>query len=294
MMADMKIDNKYRNKTAEMTNADLSSPDFIENQEKRRKDRSSVRQRVYISITLTLIALVAVTAATVAWFSIADRTKVNTMGLDIVADVEMRMDLDAHDTIDQYVRTLSFESIQSRIQSEKGYSMSTTPLSPVTTNDYSRFTYENGTVVQSTEGAYLEFTLHFMAAKDMIVHLTSADSESGKGDGTMVSSSASAMPQAMRISFTADDQTWVYAPGLGDTADSGGLAKTFGLAAASDMKVSDNNAMFSLKEGVDKPVVVHIWLEGTDPECTDELKKADYSIRLRFTGTDMNGKSFTE
>lgn len=258
------------------------------------KSGKNMRQRVYISLMLTLIALVAVTAATVAWFSIADRTKVNTMGLDIVADVEMRMDLDAHDTIDQYVRTLSFESIQSRIQSEKGFSMSTTPLSPVTTSDYSTFTYENGTVVSDTEGAYLEFTLHFMAAKDMIVHLTSADSDTGKGDGTLVSSSVSALPQSMRISFTADDQTWVYDPGQGDTSSTQGAAKIFGLAPASDMQLGDANAVFTLKEGQDKPVVVHIWLEGTDPACTDDLKKADYSIRLRFTGTDMDGKPFTE
>ena len=264
------------------------------NPKKNDQEKKNVRQRVYISFMLTLIALVAVTAATVAWFSIADRTKVNTMGLDIVADVEMRMDLDAHDTIDQYVRTLSFESIQNRIQREKGFSMSATPLSPVTTSDYSTFTYENGKVAEATEGSYLEFTLHFMAAKDMIVHLTSADSDTGKGDGTMVSSSVAALPQAMRISFTADGQTWIYDPGAGDTSETLGTAKTFGLAAASDMQLSDANSIFTLKEGEDKTVVVHIWLEGTDPQCKDELKKADYSIRLRFTGTDMNGKSFTE
>ena len=264
------------------------------NPKKNDQEKKNVRQRVYISFMLTLIALVAVTAATVAWFSIADRTKVNTMGLDIVADVEMRMDLDAHDTIDQYVRTLSFESIQNRIQREKGFSMSATPLSPVTTSDYNTFTYENGKVAEATEGSYLEFTLHFMAAKDMIVHLTSADSDTGKGDGTMVSSSVAALPQTMRISFTADGQTWVYDPGAGDLLSSSGAVRVFGLASAADMKVGDNNALFTLKEGEDKPVVVHIWIEGTDPACTDELKKADYSIRLRFTGTDMNGKSFTE
>lgn len=259
-----------------------------------KEQKKVLRQRVYITLTLTLIALVAVTAATVAWFSIADRTKVNTMGLDIVADVEMRMDLDAHSTIDQYVRTLSFESIADRIQREKGYSMSTTPLSPVTTKDYSTFTYENGTVAESVSGDYLEFTLHFMAAKDMIVHLTSADSSEGKGDGTMVSSNVAALPQAMRISFSTDGQTWVYDPGIGDTSSTLGTSKTFGLAQESDMKLNDDNAMFSLKEGQDKPVVVRIWLEGTDPQCVDELKKAEYSIRLRFTGTDMDGKSFTE
>ena len=83
---------------------------------KKEKDRT-VRNRLYTSILLVLLAFVAVTAATVAWFSIADRAKVKTMSLDIIADADMRMDLDPHSTIDQYVKTLSFEQIAERIRS---------------------------------------------------------------------------------------------------------------------------------------------------------------------------------
>ena len=46
------------------------------------------------------------------------------------------------------------------------------------------------------------------------------------------------------------------------------------------------------REGEDKAVLVHIWLEGTDPLCTDELKSAEYAIRLRFTGTDSSNQAF--
>ena len=260
----------------------------------RKSGARDARQRLYISLMLVVIALVAVTAATVAWFSIADRTRVNTMGLDIVADVEMRMDLDQHDTIDQYVHTLSFEDIAQRIRKDKGFSPGETPLDPVTTTDLTTFTGEDGTVVSDDSGSYLEFTLHFMAAKDMIVHLTSADSQDGKGDGTKIGSDAAALPEAMRISFSTDGKHWIYDPGRGDSANENGTITTFGLASRDEMKLSEHNAMFSLKEGQDKAVKVHIWLEGTDPRCTDALKKARYSIRMRFTGTDMDGKSFTE
>ena len=133
-----------------------------------------------------------------------------------------------------------------------------------------------------------------MAAKDMIVHLTSADSQDGKGDGTKIGSDVAALPEAMRISFSTDGKHWIYDPGQGDSADEDGTITTFGLASREEMKLSEHNAMFSLKEGQDKAVKVHIWLEGTDPRCTDALKKARYSIRMRFTGTDMDGKSFTE
>ena len=156
------------------------------NTDKIKDKEMSERSRLYTSVLLVLMALVAVTAATVAWFSIADNTKVKTMSLDIVADTDLRMDLDPHESIGQYVKTLSFESIADRIQSEKGFSMRDKPLDPVTTSDEQTFTYENGTVVSDSSGAYLEFTLHFMAEKDMTVHLSSGDCKSGAEDGTLV------------------------------------------------------------------------------------------------------------
>lgn len=250
----------------------------------KKEQKNPARNRLYTSILLVLLALVAVTAATVAWFSIADRAKVKTMSLDIIADSDLRMDLDPHSSIDQYVKTLSFEQIAERIQKEKGFSMETTPLEPVTTSDQQTFTYEDGRTVQDTSGAYLEFTLHFMSANDTVVHLTSANSGAGEEDGTAVMSGNSALPASMRISFTADNTTWIYDPGMDSTSNTEGNAKTFGLPGADAMKINNDNAMFSLKEGVNKEVKVHIWMEGTDPACTDELKGSDYSIRLRFTG----------
>ena len=254
--------------------------------ENRRSQRQpfSMKSRAYTSLLLSLLALVAVTAATVAWFSIADSTRVRTMSLDIMADTEMRMDLDAHESIEQYVRTLSFEQIAKRMQREKGFSMETTPLEPVTTADAVKFMLENGRVVDSKSGAYLEFDLHFMAEKDMDVHLTSADSKSGAGDGTSIRSKNPGLARSMRISFATDGQTWIYDPGMGNTSRTKGGIKTFGLPDSGKMHLTKDNFMFSLKEGQDKTVRVHIWLEGTDEACTDDLKGAEYAIRLRFTG----------
>lgn len=254
----------------------------------------SLRSRVYTSLLLALLALVAVTAATVAWFSIADRARVRTMSLEIVADVDLRMDLDPHQTIDQYVKTLSFESIAKRIQSEKGFSMEETPLQPVTTDDAVTFTYENGSVVDDKSGAYLEVTLHFMAERDMVVHLTSANSSESSTDGTVVLSETAGLPEAMRISFAADNQTWIYDPGMGNESSTQGSMKTFGLPGADRMTLADDNAMFSLKQGEDKAVIMHIWLEGTAPTCTDELRASQYAIRLRFTGDSGEGQEAAE
>ena len=56
----------------------------------RKEDNKTARSRLYTSVLLVLMAFVAVTAATVAWFSIADRAKVKTMSLDIIADADLR------------------------------------------------------------------------------------------------------------------------------------------------------------------------------------------------------------
>jgi hypothetical protein len=241
--------------------------------------------RLSTSLLLFLVALLSLVAATVAWFSIADNTLVRSMSMEVTSGANLRFDLDAHAQFEDYVKTLSFAQISQRISQEQGFDMTAVPLEPVTTQDGDTFTLESGTVVDAGSGAYLTFTLHFMAAEDMVVHLTSA-STAGASDGTAITSSTSALPSAMRISFTADGVTYVYDPGLGDTSGQESYGKTFGLADSSQMVLSGDNALFSLQAQVDKPVVVHIWLEGTDENCTDGLRGADYSIRLRFVGTD--------
>ena len=256
----------------------------------RKEENRVIRSRLLTSVLLVLLALVAITAATVAWFSIADKTRVKSMSLDIETAADLRMDLDAHANFEDYVKKLSFEQIAERIRSELGFDMSATPLEPVTTSDQNIFTYETGTAVPDTKGAYLTFTLHFMSEKDMIVHLNSADSDSGKEDGTKISSSNSELPDSMRISFTADGQTWIYDQGMGDTFSISGTSTTFGLPSGGSSRINSNNAMFSLKKETDKPVLVHIWMEGTDPACTDSLKAADYAIRMRFTGETTEQK----
>ena len=244
-----------------------------------KKERSP-RETLITSILLILTALAGITAATVAWFTIADHARVQTMGLQLFTDANLRFDLDSHATFEEYVKTLSFEDIAARMQTEKGYDMKETPLEPVTTADYSSFTYEKGQGVSPTSGAYLEFTLHFMATEDMTVYLNPENSEPTAQDGTAIESDNDALVESMRVSFTADGQTWVYDPGMGDTAVQQGQAAVFGLGSTR----SQNSAMFTLQKETDLPVEVHIWMEGSDPACTNEAGSSDYSIRLRFSG----------
>lgn len=252
-------------------------------------------KRLFTTVALALLALASLSAVTFAWFSIADFTRVSMLDLTVTTGISMRFDLSAHDTFEEYVRTLGFDEIGAHIRDVFGYDPNTVPLEPVTTADGAVYTLEHGSVVRNDEGKYLEFTLHFIATRDMIVHLTSSSARDYEGgfEGTLFQSETPGTSEAMRISFTTDGTTWVYDPGMGDTSEKIGNIKTFGLPSGANMVYNNNNAMFSLKQDTDKPVIVRIWLEGTDEKCVNSLKGSEFSIRLRFEGTDQNNKLFS-
>lgn len=252
------------------------------------EQKGRLSRRTLITLLLALAALAGVTAATLAWFSIADMTHVGTLRMDITSGAALRIDVGAHDEFTDYLQTLPFERIGAVVQSQYGYDMRTQPIKPVTTSDGSTFTLRGGKVEPASSGAYWEFTLHFCASEDMYVHLTS-DHSPGNEDGTRILSDWADLPASMRIAFTMDGQTMVYDPGMGGGAFRSGQLKNFGLQSPGNMVYNDENLLFFIEEGKDKPVLVHIWMEGTDEACTNELKNSDFAIRLRFEGTDADG-----
>lgn len=256
-----------------------------ERSSQKKQNNKELGKKAYLTILLVLLSIISITAATAAWFTIADFSRVKSIGLDISSGTNLRFDLDPHETLEEYVKTLSFEEIAQRIRQDQGYDMKDTFLEPVTTRDCISFSLEDGTQVKTDTGAYLEFVLHFMAGQDMIVHLTSENSADSQ-DGTRVISQNSQLANAMRISFTAQGKTVVYHPGnaSGDALQNG--IRTFELPAPERMVYNDSNALFSLTANQNLPVTIRVWLEGTDASCTDELRSADYSIQLRFEGTD--------
>lgn len=217
-----------------------------------------------------LLALVAMTAAAAAWFTIADRGRVDSMNLEVTSGTSLRFDLDSHDEFQEYIETLQFQQIAGRIEAEYGFDMKTVPLEPVTTGNGQTFRFEDGSSVSPRSGAYLEFRLHFRALSDMDVHLTARDGRDGR-QGTRITSKNPKLAGAMRISFTSEGSTVIYDPG-----------KT------AEMK------LFFLEKDKDKKVTVRVWLEGTDENCTGDIRGADYSISLRFVGTDEDGKIIDE
>lgn len=253
---------------------------------REKQEGMGPRKRLLTSLLLLLLALVGISVATYSWFTISDHAHSKNMRLDVTGDNLLRFDLDAHDSFEEYTKTLNFSQIGSRMQAESGFDMNTSNLQPVTTSDYSTFTFEDGTVASKESGAYLEFTLHFISLDGCVVHLSSADGTNGE-QGTKFSSSLADLPSSMRMCFSSDNRTWVYDPNQTAVATTSGSVTIFGMASSSEFVADDSNAMFSLAPNEDKAVVVRIWMEGTDSHCTNALKGGDYAISMRFEGTRL-------
>ncbi len=244
---------------------------------KKSRDPEFRKSTLGNTLLLLMVALVAVTAVTYAWFTISDNTRLSALRMDVTTGVSLRIDLDAHEDFTEYKQVLSFGDIAERIRQEKGVDIRSVPIEPVTTADASVFRFEDGSLASAASGVYLEFTLHFMSMGDMYVHLTSTPSR-GADNGTRVwSNTVPKLRDAMRISYTVYGKTYIYNPGDDDISG-----------------MTDDNMLFFIPEGTDVPVFVHIWIEGTDPTCDNELKGTDYAIQMRFEGSDENNQPFDE
>ncbi|MBQ3921320.1 MAG: hypothetical protein II689_03675 [Firmicutes bacterium] len=254
------------------------------------KENKKTKSPLATSFLLLALAVIMVVGATVAWFTIADTTRLQCLLMDVTAGRSIRFDLDPHAEFEQYLPSLSFEQIADRIVKDYGYDMRVVNIEPVTTDDGETFRLEKGQPVANNSGKFVEFTLHFMALEDVYVHLTS-ESSHGRTDGTRIWSNDSPILQdAMRVSFSHAQGVQIYDAGwpADTTYLTGNRIRTFGLYPDGEMVYSDDNFLFFLKALTDYPVVVRIWMEGTDPVCTNALKNLGYSIQMRFQGTDEN------
>jgi len=257
----------------------------------KKKRNTNEKETISTTLIIVLISVVSITVATLAWFSIADATRLSNMRLDITTGKSLRFDLDEHESFEEYASSLSFEKIKNRIKNDSGIDISEVKLEPITTIDGKNFNYEDGTACLIEEEKYYEFTLHFMATTDMNVHLTTLDSKDGN-DGTLIESDNPDTPNAMRVCFDTGNSVLVFDPGKDDTVEKTDKISIFGLLPKEKMKYNSTNMLFYLPAEKDVPVKVRIWLEGTDESCTNSIKKSDYSIQLRFEGTDNNWNTF--
>ena len=107
----------------------------------------------------------------------------------------------------------------------------------------------------------------------------------GRSDGTEVSTSSPApqsdVTRACRIDFDGEGNTVkTYEPNKSGQSTS---LSTFDLPSGS-MSYNDNNNLFTLQKLTPKKVTMRVWLEGEDPECDNDIQRANLQIKLSFVG----------
>lgn len=258
------------------------------------KNRKRLRKRKRLIAFLSILAVLGLTTATYAWFTVNTFAGVQDFELNISTGEDLRVSMENHGSdIEQYVHVITNEMIDGYLR-KYNTSLKDMILAPVTTNNGSSFTFENGAAVKENErGTYLEFKCWFIGTRDMYVHLTTegVENDETKGVPTTKASTTSPAPQsdvvrAMRMAFDTDtDGVKTWEPNKGTPAT---RLTTFDLPSG-EMDYNNSNQLFSLDKLTPKQATLRLWLEGEDPECDNDIKGANLSVELSFVGCDENG-----
>lgn len=245
-----------------------------------------LKRRKRLIISLSLLAVLGLSTATYAWFTVNTFAGVEDFELKITTGEELLVSMENHGTnLDLYTHTITNEMIDSYLR-KQGTSLDDIVLDPVTSNNGSTFTYEHGDRAEPN-GPYLEYECYFIATCDMWVHLTTEGPDDDEEGGTRVSSSSPSpqneVTQACRVDFeTQRDGVAAYEPNKTTPATP---LTTFDLPKGT-MVYNNGNRLFHLDELTPTKVTVRLWIDGEDPQCDDDIQEANLRVQLSFIGCD--------
>ena len=255
------------------------------------KSRKKLRKRKSLIIFISILSILGLTSATFAWFTVNTFAGVQLFELQVSTGDDLRVSMENHGAnIEQYTHVITNDMINSYLRGKYNKTMDQIILDPVTSTDGRTFTYQDGTRVEPNgDESYFEFECYFIATRDMHVHLSNADADdngrqTAETGGTVVSTDSPA-PQsdvirACRIGFEGEgNAVKTYEPNKGVQSTS--LA-TFDPPGGPTY--NDDNNLFTLEKLTPKKVTVRVWLEGEDPECDNDIQRADLKIKLSFVG----------
>ena len=256
------------------------------------KSRIRLRKRKRLIAFLSILAVLGLTTATFAWFTVNTFAGVQLFELQISTGDDLRVSMENHGSdIEQYTHVITNDMLNSYLRSRYNKTLEDIILDPVTTTDGRVFTYQNGTQVEpNADESYFEFECYFIATRNMHVHLTTEDADengrqTGQSGGTQVLTSSpppqSDVIRACRIDFDGEGNTIkTYEPNKEGQSTS---LPTFDLPSGT-MNYNDDNNLFTLEKLTPKKVTVRLWLEGEDPECDNDIQRANLQVKLAFVG----------
>lgn len=255
--------------------------------------RQRLRKRKRLIVFISILTILGLTSATYAWFTVNTFAGVKLFELDISTGEDLRVSMENHGSdINLYTHVITNEMVNTYL-GRYNTSLDDMLLAPVTSNNGTTFTFQNGTVAdENKRGTYLQFKCWFIATREMYVHLTTEGiaNDETKGVPTTKVDTTSPSPQsdivrAIRIGYVSDNGAKTWEPNKSGQSTS---LSTFDLPSGK-MVYSNDNQLFHLDALTPKQVTVTVWMEGEDPECDNDVMGAQLTAELSFVGCDENG-----
>lgn len=257
---------------------------------------NSLRARVKFktSLMIFIIALLVMVTATLAWFTVSGLAGTDGLDLNCTTGNDLRIATSNRGTdISQYEREVTSEMVDAQLKQNSFKPLADIKLAPLSTRNASsnvgtRLFLQNGTERTAEgpkNGQFLQFSVWLISSSDTSVYLTDKESESGKGDGTKITSgrtnntAQANVVKAARVSFEPEGEaTRIY------QTESRPYASNQTNAFSNISGQTDANKICTLSANTPKQVTVRVWIEGEDPFCIDNIQSSQFSVQLMFEG----------
>ena len=260
-------------------------------QELTKLKKAQARIKRKFTFLLSIIAMLVLITATLAWFTLSNFASVNEITLQLSTAPELYLDIENRGTdVSQWKKVLTNDMINTALKAQNAPTLDQQLLDPVTTSNGISFFGQSGASRNANDTSYVEFKVWFIASKEMYVHLSGqtvqVEGQNATTACTTTETGAKAdVVNAVRVSFEDSGSAAIWEPHKG-SAVNGQTTFDVGQNFGSDSR------LFHLDTLSPKQITFRIWAEGNDSECDNDVQSANVTFQMLFGGADENGNSF--
>ena len=258
--------------------------------QKLKKAQARVKRK--FTFLLSVIAMLVLITATLAWFTLSNFAAVNDINLKISTAPQLYLDIENRGSSDMtlWKKTLTNDMINTALRAQNAPTLEEQVMDPVTTTNGIVFSGQSGNSRNANSSTYVEFRVWFIATADMWVHLSGQTVQvEGKDATTSISTTEtgakSDVVRAVRVSYEDSGSAAIWEPNKGAAVNG---QSTFDVSQS----FSNDTRLFHLNKLEPKQITFRIWAEGNDPECDDDVQDASLTMTMLFGGTDENNEAF--
>ena len=260
-------------------------------QELQKLKKAQARIKRKFTFLLSVIAMLVLITATLAWFTLSNFASVSDINLKISTAPQLYLDIENRGTdTSLWKKTLTNDMINTALRAQNAPTLDQQLLDPVTTSNGVSFAGQTGNARTANNNSFIEFKVWFIATTDMWVHLSGQTVQvEGKDSTTSISTtetgSKADVVRAVRVSYEDSGSAAIWEPNRGNPVNG---QSTFDVSQS----FSNDTRLFKLDKLTPKQITFRIWAEGNDPECDDDVQDANLTIQMLFGGTDDTNSSF--